>query len=114
MKKAIIAMLVMVVGMVANVMAYEIRENPDRKISFGFNYDHVGTNSEYKFGSIKISDFTNAKSDSFLLDMKVPLSSMFTFGIRGGYLTGNNSIFTGEQVDSTGYNIGVGIRFYLQ
>lgn len=100
--------------MVVMAQAYEIRENPDRKISFGLNYDRSWDSSEWKFGAFKISDFTKVTSNQVIADMKIPLSSILTFQLRGGYLNSDNDIFTGENVKSSGYDIGFGIRFYLQ
>ena len=95
-------------------MAYDVVGNPDRKVSFGFNYDHVGTSSEYSFLGSRISDFTKIASNSFMGDVKIPMSPMVTFQLRGSYLNSENSIFTGERIETTGYDIGIGIRFYLQ
>ena len=93
--------------------AYEIQDNPDRRISFGFNYDRSRQNSEYTFGAFKKSDFTKVTGDSFLLDVRIPLNSAFTFGVRGGINKSTNDIFTGEKVDYSGYDIGFGFRAYL-
>ena len=105
-----IAFMVMCAG---SLKAYEIKENPDRKISFGLNYDRTAMNSEYTFGVFKVSDFTKVSQDQIILDVRIPIAPSFTFGIRGGYLSTKNDIFTGEKTTATGYDIGFGLRFYL-
>src|SRR3990167_3255045 len=100
MKKGVMFVLMMVFAVRLN--AYEIEGNPDRKMSIGLNYDRSGATSEYKFGTLKISDFTKGTQDQFLVDVKFPISSFFTFGIRGGYLSSKNDVFTGEQTTATG------------
>jgi hypothetical protein len=108
-----IAMIAFMVLCAGSLKAYEIPENPDRKISFGLNYDRTSMNSEYTFGSFKVSDFTKLTQDQFILDARIPLSSIFTLGLRGGYLSTKNDIFTGEKTTATGYDIGFGLRFYI-
>ena len=109
----IVIMALMLLGLAGQAVAYEVAGNPDRKISFGLNYDRIGTSSEWTFGSFKISDFTKVTQNQFLADVKIPVSSVFTFQMRGGYLNIENNIFTGERVKSDGYDFGVGVRFYL-
>ena len=92
---------------------YEIADNPDRRISFGFNFDHTKSGSDYSWSSRTIKDFTKSKSNSWLLDVKVPMSSMFTFGLRGGMFSGNTDSFASERLESSGYNIGFGVRWYV-
>lgn len=112
MRKTLIAMMVMV-GLVNLVGAYEIEGNPDRKLSIGLNYDHTGQNSEYTYRTFKTSDFTKVSGNSFLADIRIPLASIFTLSVRGGYSTQTNDIFTGEKIEYSGYDVGVGVRFYI-
>lgn len=93
--------------------AYEVVGNPDRRISFGLNYDRSSENSEYKFMGSNIPDFTKVSGDSFLMDVRLPLSSFFTFSVRGGFLKSKNEVFTGEEIEYNGYDVGAGIRLYL-
>ena len=111
--KTVTVVMMLMLGMLAKVAAYEVEGNPDRKISIGLNYDRTHLNSEYGFRTTKISDFTKVNGNSFLADVKLPLSSLFTFQLRGGYTTQSNDIFTGETVDYSGYDIGFGVRLYL-
>jgi len=48
-----------------------------------------------------------------MLDVKVPLSSIFTFGLRGGMFFNDTDSFVGEKLETNGYDIGFGVRFYL-
>ena len=105
--------IALMLGLMGQAAAYEVEGNPDRKISFGLNYDRIGTSSEWTFGSFKISDFTKETLNRFMADVRIPVSSVFTFQVRGGYLNINNEIFTGERVKSDGYDFGIGVRFYL-
>ena len=112
MKKMLLAGL-MIFGMLATVRAYEIQDNPDKYISFGLNYDRTGQNSDYTFRNLSQTNFTKVNSNAFIADMRIPLNPFLTFQLRGGYLTQNNDIFTGENVSYTGYDVGAGIRIYI-
>lgn len=114
MNKTIVVLMGLVVGGIAAIgQAYEIKDNPDRKISFGFNFDHLGDSTDYTFRSLKINDFSKTSQNQFLLDAKIPLNDFFTFGIRGGILKSNTTLFTSEETDANGYDIGFGIRYYI-
>ena len=111
--KALILSITLLTASIGIANAYEIEGNPDRKISFGFNYDYQKSNSEYSFRTLKIDDFTKVSQNSFLLDARVPLSSLFTFSIRGGYFLSTNDIFTNEKVEYKGFDVGFGLRVYI-
>ena len=93
--------------------AYEIKANPDRRISIGLNYDRDSSTSDYKFGVFKISDFAKRTGNTFLADIKIPMSPFFTFQIRGGYGESTVNSFINETIDSKGYDVGFGFRLYL-
>lgn len=112
MKKVTLALGLML-AYVGMARAYEVQGNPDRKISFGFNYDRSKQNSEYTFMNSKITDFAKMTGDSFTLDTRVPLSEYFTFNVHGGFGYSDNDLFTGEKVSYSGYDIGAGLRLYL-
>ena len=112
MKKMMMALALML-SLARLAAAYEIEGNPDRKISFGLNYDRAWSSSEWTFKPFKISDFTKTTQNQFLVDVKIPVSSVFTFQMRGGYLNADNDVFTGERIKSDGYDFGVGVQFYL-
>ncbi len=109
--KTAIAVLVLLCATTVN--AYEIQENPDRKISFGLNYGRWFDGSEYKFGGIKISDFSKTNGNNFIGDVRIPMSSLFTFQIRGGYSDYATTTFANENIDHKGYDFGFGVRLYL-
>lgn len=111
MKKVL--MLIAFVSLTSAVHAYDVPGNPDRKMSIGLNYDRENLNSEYSFMAAKISDFTKVGSNSFMADIRVPISSIFTFSVRGGYVSSTNELFTSEKVEYSGYDIGVGVRFFI-
>lgn len=116
MNKLVIAGLatgLLVVGMMGSAKAYEVERNPDRRISFGLSYIRDTQRSELRFGSLRLSDFSKQTGNSVLLDVKVPLSSYFTFRLLGGFSNATNDIFTGEEVKWSGHHIGLGIRLYL-
>jgi len=110
MKKIIVLMML---GILSPAMAYDIRGNPDRRPSLGFNYINSVDKSEYMFGDFRIADFSKQTGNTVLLDARIPLSRFFTLTLRGGLSRSDNDIFTGEKVEWSGHNIGFGIRLYL-
>lgn|SRR3990167_5985166 len=112
MKRILFAFATMAL-LASGVSAYEIPDNPDRRISFGFNFDHSKSGMDYTFALWSVKNFTETKSNSWLLDVKVPLNSVFTFGLRGGMFYDDTRSFYGEQLESNGYNVGFGIRWYV-
>lgn len=112
MKKVMLAALA-IIAVNIPAWAYEIQANPDRRISIGLNYDHQHTAGDYEFAGGKIDDFNKLSANSFLADVKIPVSGFCTLQVRGGYVNANSDLFTGEEVNSDGYDVGAGVRFYL-
>lgn len=112
--KTMLLLLGLMLASISMARAYEVEGNPDKRVSFGFNYDRATENSEYSFRGATMSDFTKVTGDSFILDTRIPLNSFFTFSVRGGLTKADNDIFTGEKIAYSGYDIGFGVRVYLK
>ena len=113
MKKTWLVGLIAVAGGVGVARAYEVPGNPDRKASVGFNYDRIGTNSEYTFLGAKIKDFNKVGQNAFIFDVRLPLTSFLSVSAHGGFLNSRSELFTSEEVKAKGYNAGVGVRLFI-
>src|SRR3990167_10329049 len=96
-------MLIVALLCAATVNAYEIKDNPDRRISFGLSYDKQNINGDYSFGSFKITDFTKQDFYYFQGDVMVPVSPFCTLTLGYRYIGGTNTTFLNEKVDYKGY-----------
>ena len=102
-------------------IAYEIDGNPDRKMSIGLGYSHVHLGGDFTTGSGAFSfpDSQKLNENFFNADLRLPLNSILTFTVGGGYITSSSDFattkFTGinQTSDVTGYSIGFGFRAYL-
>ena len=103
----------LLLGMASMVSAYEVEGNPDRRISFGVHFDHGWNYSEYGYGSFKIPDFSKARTNAFQLDTRIPLNSIFTFSIRGGFANTSSESYLNENVDTSDKSFGFSFRAYL-
>lgn len=111
--KKLSLIVVVLLGLMGSAMAYEVEGNPDRKISIGFNYDYTGASTDYKFGITRINNFTKTSQNMFLGDIKIPVSPFFSFGVRGGFYKQETTGFTSEVFDSSGFDFGFGVRFFI-
>lgn len=116
-----LAMLFML-GMVCTVKAYEIPENPDRKISIGFTFDRYALKGDYNspatfpIPAITLKDAGTYEQNNFKGDLRIPLSPSLTFSIGGGYTKtdlGLDLVSRDERWEMKGYNLSVGARYYL-
>ena len=116
MKRAM--MVVMLMGMAGVAGAYEIKGNPDSKMSIGFNYDKSDMKGDYdwsgrpNFGN----DFGNLTQVNYKGDIKVPVFSFMTLSAGGGYSAtslGLGLLDKDERWNFQGYNFSAGIRFFI-
>ena len=112
MKKLIVTLLL--TGSVAVTNAYNVPENPDRRTSIGFHFDHGWNESDYVLKTFKITDFTTSKANRLDLDVRIPLNPTFTFSLRGGFGKAVSDSFLGENVETSEKNIGFSVRAYLR
>lgn len=115
MKKAFVAMFFLL-GLVEIVSAYEISNNPDRKISFGFTYNRRNVEGDYRLKSFQFNDAGKRLDQDFVVDGILPLNSFLSFTASGGYSKTNLtlSIISRDEVwEMAGYNVSAGIRVYL-
>lgn len=115
MKKALLSLLLF--GVVAgNVGAYEVKGNPDRKMSIGVNYNYFSMGGDTYDKVVKLENIVNYRGDSISGDVRIPISSMLTFTVGGSLLS---SLSTYEhptsysQWDMNGYNLSIGFRVYI-
>lgn len=105
-----------IVLMAELAQAYEIKENPDRKISIGFNFDRYSLKGDYELLNLKLPDFGNLTQNNFRGDLRIPMASFLTFSIGGGDTTqdlGLGVIDKDERWKMKGYNLNAGVRLYL-
>ena len=88
------------VGMTGIAGAYEVEGNPDRKISFGFNYDRydapddsLGKNFGHTFEDIRA-------------DVRVPVFTFLTLSVGAG-------VWNDARLNLNGYNTSAGFRVYI-
>lgn len=112
--KLMLIAALLLVGLAFDAYAYEVQDNPDRRISIGLNYDRTSLNGEYKFAGTTIKDFSDNIQNAFIADLRLPISGFCTLNVHGGYLNMKNTLFTNEEVSSGGYDVGAGVRFYLK
>lgn len=96
--------------------AYEVPDNPDRKISIGVNYDRYDLGGDYELGAFKATDAGTLIQNNFRADIRLPLSSFFTLSVGGGYSTQSLGLFIvhrDERWNMKGYNLNAGLRLYI-
>lgn len=114
--KALLAVAVLMLTSIA--WSYEIVENPDRKVSVGINFIRHSLSGDYNSNELnfKLLDAGSMTQNDFLADLRVPVSSVFTFSLGGGFSkqTLGLSIFAAdEQWDMSGYKLNFGVRAYF-
>ena len=116
MRKVVLAALMVLVPAVG--MAYEIEKNPDRRMSFGINFDRFDMGGDYENDTpkIKIADAGTWKQNIIKADVRVPVTSFMTLSLGGGYVmtdAGWAIVTKDERWKMKGYNINAGVRFYI-
>jgi len=95
---------------------YEIKENPDRRISFGFTFDRFSMGGNYEYLSFKIPEAGTSIQNDFKADLRVPVASFLTLSVGGGYSTqslGLAFLNKDERWKMEGYNMSVGFRVFF-
>ena len=116
MKRAILAGLLLI-G-IGRAWAYEIPENPDKRISFGFNFDRYDMKGDYDLGARPTfgKDFGTLIQQHFKGDVRIPVFSFLTLSAGGGYSTtamGLGLISNDERWNLHGYSVNAGFRIYI-
>lgn len=93
--------------------AYEIYNNPDRKISIGVGYDHAEGTTDYTFRAFHMNGFSKQRGDSLGLDFRAPMTSFFTLVLRGSAYKNRSDLFTTERLEQNGYTAGIGFRIFI-
>jgi hypothetical protein len=111
----ILMSLFVILGLIGSVKAYEIKENPDQRISFGLNYFRNSVTGDYESPLFKVSDAGELTSNHIVADIRIPLTSFLTFSVGGGYSMDKMRItfVSNDKYDMKGYNLNAGIRLYL-
>ena len=96
--------------------AYEIQNNPDKRMSIGISYNRNHLNGDYELKSISLSDYGTLIQNTYGGDLRFPIASFLTFSVGGGYTTtslGLGVLDKDERWNMKGYNLNAGIRVYI-
>lgn len=118
MKRVSLFIALFIVGMLAKTAkAYEIPNNPDRRMSFGFNYARFNSNGDYNQNGANYANSETLTQNSFLFDLRAPIANWLTFSAGAGLLTSNAGFNPvngfNETVNMSGPVFNVGFRVYI-
>ena len=91
--------------------------NPDRYPSIGINISHTDLGIEGNFLRQYNTVFTNGRITNQLLnvDIRVPLNGCLTFNFNVGYCKNFEAVdLLNINTNATGFNCGIGIRYYMK
>ncbi len=120
MKKTSAAFLIVMAAVLmgGKAFAYVIADNPDQKMSFGFNYARASFSGDYQTGNFIYPGSESFWQNSFNFDVRAPITSFLTLYAGGGYSNSNSNfsvpVFQVNQtVTLSGPIFNAGFRIYI-
>lgn len=115
MKKYICLTFVFTFVCLAHLHAYEFKKNPDRRPSIGFLYSHNSYYGDYSTFWQLARNAGDLIGYSYLADLRVPVSSVLTITIGGGWIgqVWDSSVGHHHRWELEGHNYSLGARVYF-